>query len=273
MLSKLMKYEFKACSRIFLPIYLGILLVSTVYGLFMNDKFIKFSQDGYTENSGIYNLQMILSIVLMSLFVALVVITILLTVQRFKRNLLEDEGYLMFTLPVSTTKLILSKYFVALVFAIFSIIVAIMSFVLMTFSTGMLSLSDSFRDLLGLTFSGDITLFTILILFQMFIGYTIFIFNIYLSITIGQFPIFNKHRIAVGLVSFILINTLISWLQNLLNNGYISIIGNSSILGMSNSLFFDINGSMWPIIIMNILISVILFGIINFILNKKLNLE
>ncbi len=273
MLRKLMKYEFKACSRIFLPIYLGILLVSSVYGLLMNDKFIRISDGGYTEDSGIYNFQMVLSIVLFSLFVALAVITILLTVQRFKRNLLEDEGYLMFTLPVSVTKLVLSKYLVALVFIIFSIIVAIMSFVLMIFFTDMVSLSDSFRDLLGLELSGNVTLFTILMIFQMFISYTIFIFNIYLSITIGQFPIFNKHRAAVGFVSFFLINTLISWLQNLLNNSYISIIGNSSTSGIANSLFFDINGHMWPIIIINTLIAVILFGAINFILNKKLNLE
>lgn len=41
--------------------------------------------------------------------------TIVLMVLRFYRNLMTDEGYLMFTLPVSTTELIFSKLIVSVV--------------------------------------------------------------------------------------------------------------------------------------------------------------
>lgn len=67
---------------------------------------------------------------------ALGVLTIVVTIQRFRKNLLGDEGYLMFTLPVSTSSLILSKCITALIYAVLSFIVAVFTFgVLMLFGT------------------------------------------------------------------------------------------------------------------------------------------
>ena len=47
--------------------------------------------------------------------IAAVVTTVVLMILRFYRNLMTDEGYLMFTLPVSTTELICSKLIVSVV--------------------------------------------------------------------------------------------------------------------------------------------------------------
>lgn len=47
--------------------------------------------------------------------IAAVVTTVVLMILRFYRNLMTDEGYLMFTLPVSTTELIFSKLIVSIV--------------------------------------------------------------------------------------------------------------------------------------------------------------
>ena len=96
MLGKLLKYELKATSRVFIPLYIAILVVSIVNGLSLNLE--------------ILNIQGLATIVLMCLFISLFVITIVVTIQRFNKNLLKDEGYLMFTLPVSSKHLVLSKY-------------------------------------------------------------------------------------------------------------------------------------------------------------------
>ena len=96
MLGKLMKYELKACGRIFVPLYVAILVVAAIIGVFSN-----------TES---FQVASILIFILMALFIGLMVVTIVLIIQRFKKSLLEDEGYLMFTLPVSIKNLILSKY-------------------------------------------------------------------------------------------------------------------------------------------------------------------
>ena len=91
MLGKLLKYELKATSRVFIPLYIAILVVSIVNGLSLNLE--------------ILNIQGLATIVLMCLFISLFVITIVVTIQRFNKNLLKDEGYLMFTLPVNSIKI------------------------------------------------------------------------------------------------------------------------------------------------------------------------
>ena len=114
MLGKLLKYELKATSRVFIPLYIAILVVSIVNGLSLNLE--------------IFNIQGLATIILMCLFISLFVITIVVTIQRFNKNLLKDEGYLMFTLPVSSKYLVLSKYLTSLIWTFLSFIVALLSF-------------------------------------------------------------------------------------------------------------------------------------------------
>lgn len=102
MLGKLIKYEFKACGRTFFPLYIGILVLAAINGLCNNYNIFSIGDNGTSLSFSIENVQGILMLVLFALFVALFVLTILLTIQRFKKNLLDEEGYLMFTLPVST---------------------------------------------------------------------------------------------------------------------------------------------------------------------------
>ena len=104
MLGKLLKYELKAMGRIILPLYLVLILAAGLFAvnIKLNDK---------TQTlSGFMN---ILSIITTILFVAcifvVVIVMIFLVVQRFYKNLLGQEGYLMFTLPASTLEHILSK--------------------------------------------------------------------------------------------------------------------------------------------------------------------
>ena len=122
-----MKYELKACGRIFVPLYVAILVVAAISGIFSN-----------TQS---FQVASILIFILMALFIGLMVVTIVLIIQRFKKSLLEDEGYLMFTLPVSIKNLILSKYLTSLIYIILSTIIAILSFVLILLFGGNLDIS------------------------------------------------------------------------------------------------------------------------------------
>ena len=112
MLGKLMKYEVRSCGRIFFPFYIVVLIFSIVASLFINF-------DNYEHDFSVLYLVGFLAI--FALFVAAIVLTILLIVQRFNKSLLEDEGYLMFTLPVSQKSLVLSKFLTSLLFIILSI--------------------------------------------------------------------------------------------------------------------------------------------------------
>ena len=281
MLGKLIKYEFKACGRVFFPIYLVILILSIINRIYSQYGFIQSLKNNLSQKGSLLGVQGILTVVLLALFVSLFVITIIFTIQRFKKSLLEDEGYLIFTLPVSSRNIILSKYIVSLIFVILSTLVAILSFMLM----GIFIENYKFARIMNMTGliiinminsdKGILTAILVLIL-GLIIVYTNFVLSVYLSISVGQIPKFNKHRSGIGVIAFFLINIIIGYVRSFINN----IMPQNVWDGVENSLssildnsIFTMNKYYWFMIITDIAIIGLLFYGINFILSKKLNLE
>jgi len=116
MLRLLMKYEFKAVRRIMLPLYGAWMVISVVFGLaiklFINDSGLP-----------VIILGMIYSVVT----VTVIILTIILVIQRFYKNLLGNEGYLMFTLPVSIGKHVWNKTISASIWVVFGTILGLIS--------------------------------------------------------------------------------------------------------------------------------------------------
>ena len=275
MLGKLIKYEFKACGRIFFPLYIGILILAVINGLCNNYNIFSIGDNGTSLSFSVENVQGILILVLFALFVALFVLTILLTIQRFKKNLLDEEGYLMFTLPVSTKSLILSKYLVAIIFIALSTLVAVVSFMFIGLFSGKINLQDiasmltldMFKYILP---AQDLWKFILYIIIGMLIMYSMFIFTVYLSISVGQFPQFNKHRVPASIIAFFVINTVLSYIQKLINN---YIFTSSTTTEITSNTSFTITGYDVLGVVLNILLVVVLFMGTDWILNNKLNLE
>ena len=106
MLGKLLKHEFRATGRIMLPMLGALALLAGMANL-------SFRGIEYTD-SVIVNL--ILGFVIVLFFLGLfaaAVLSVVIVVYRFYKNLLRDEGYLMFTLPVSVHSLVWSKLIAA----------------------------------------------------------------------------------------------------------------------------------------------------------------
>lgn len=263
MLGKLMKYEFKACGRTFFPLYVGILLFSAINGV----NFKSESLEGFAIYPGSYGVQNILMLVLFALFVALFVITILLTIQRFKKNLLDNEGYLMFTLPVKSSNLILSKLLVALIYAIISVIVASLSFFIIGAISGVINIVEFFEAFAQLNLLDGYIEFVIYIILNLLISYIISVLTIYLSLSTGQLPQLSKHRVAAGVILFFVINLIINNMQNFVRH---NLFGGLTVVNFAND-FTVISLSMDLII--SLVIALILFLLTNWMLNKKLNLE
>ena len=110
MLGKLMKHEFRATARIMLPVMGAMVALALLANL---------SIRGLAGNLSDVPLLRILFVLIIIFFsvavVATAVMSLVIMVSRFYRNLLKDEGYLMFTLPVSIHELIWSKLIVSLV--------------------------------------------------------------------------------------------------------------------------------------------------------------
>ena len=268
MLGKLLKYELKATSRVFIPLYIAILIVSIVNGLSLNLE--------------ILNIQGLATIVLMCLFISLFVITIVVTIQRFNKNLLKDEGYLMFTLPVSSKHLVLSKYLTSLIWTFLSFVVAFLSFTIIfmiptykyfDFSYFINEFNLLFSNMLNLNILGQF----IKIILLMIISYTIFIFNVYLALSVGQLPIFNRFRNVSSFIGFLVINLLISYAQNIVslfvNDASVNIEAIDNINYAINSVTSIVSKGLNIAIVINIIIILVLFFATTYILDKKLNLE
>lgn len=120
MLGKLLKHEFRATARIMWVLYAAMLVLSV--GMHFAIR--------YMQGSDTYLTLRILSIIVAVFWVLAlifcVVMTLVLMVQRFHKNLLTDEGYLMFTLPVSVHELVFSKIIVSVVwFIVTGVVVAL----------------------------------------------------------------------------------------------------------------------------------------------------
>ena len=125
MLKQLLKYEFKATKRLYFGLYLALALLSVVLG-------VTFRQEhALAHSTSFQNLEVILMIVYVSVILAIAVLCFVNTIQRFYKNLLGREGYLMHTLPVTESQLILSKLISSVVWMLCSSIVGIFSFAAM----------------------------------------------------------------------------------------------------------------------------------------------
>lgn len=275
MLGKLMKYEVKSCGRIFFPFYIMVLVFSMIAALFINF-------DNYEHDfSMVYIIGML---VVFALFVSAIVLTILLIVQRFSKSLLEEEGYLMFTLPVSEKTLVLSKFLTSLLFIILTSIVSIVCISLVSTMfgykmSGIVDVGNLLKEA-GNIFSRNIGG----IIFYILSGiadYSVFILTVYLAITICHLPKFSKHKVLSGLAVIIVLMIIQSTIggiaDSIMTSSRVQAIENMDVLFFNVNQLFDTMLSVGTyevvMFILNRVIAVALFFGTTTLLEKKLNLE
>lgn len=142
MLGKLLKHEFRATGRVMLPV-LGVLVILTL--LFnLSVRFIS------TTDSVLLNV--LFGLVVFSFVAGIIaaeIIALVLMINRFYKNLLGEEGYLMHTLPVNVHELVWSKIIVSFVWFLATNLVII----LMIGATALLqsgtNLAEIFADFPG----------------------------------------------------------------------------------------------------------------------------
>ena len=120
MLRKLLKHEFRATARIMLPLF-GLLVLASI-GANLSIRGMLDSDSTFLSTLG--------TILIMLFTVAIVAVGIMafiLMINRFYKNLLQDEGYVMMTLPVSIHQQIWSKLIVSTVWFAATVLVIILA--------------------------------------------------------------------------------------------------------------------------------------------------
>lgn len=262
MLIKLLNWEIKATSRLFVPLYIT-LLVFALFNRILNPFELMASSSNL-------NFQTIIGFLSIAAYFALIVgvgvMTLVIMIQRFYKSLLGDEGYLMFTLPTTKWRHIISKLLIAILWTVLSILITIISVILIAnpenLSGELSNMISEIRMVFGT--AGLFMLPTVMVL-----GITQSIMMIYTAITLGH--MFSRHRLLAsfgmycGLYMFnqilfvIFILVFGSGIFNFLNHTDLTQGGASIIMGGFG--------------ICIALLICLYFSVTNILLKRRLNLE
>lgn len=268
MLGKLLKYETRATARLFLPIYVAILLFALINRLI--NPFEKVGNTMVTTVEGfsfLNMMRMISGFVYFALIVAVIAMTLVIIIQRFYKNLLGDEGYLMFTLPVKPWQHIISKLLISMLWNILSFIVIICSVLILINVDNLFGelgrIIDSAR-----AFFGDTIL--LLIPFSALILSAYFIITVYNALSIGH--LFTKHKILASFGAYVgiyITSQVVFTIFALISaNKLLEPLAKSTVPLPSNIVTLIIS-----LTTLYAILGAVNFIVANVILNRKLNLE
>ena len=274
MLRKLMKHEFRATGRIMLPLFL-ILLVTSV-GANISTRGILDTDSKFLNVLGV--------LLVMAFVIAIIgvcVMSMVVMVQRFYRNLLQDEGYVMMTLPVSVHQQVWSKLIVSAVWFALTVVVVCVACLVMAFDVGFVQqiaagCREVFRELyrnFTAYYAINGTALAVEFLVMCFVGCCAMCLQFYASLAIGHS--FANHKMAWSVLWFFIIQFVVqllggsviavldeSWLHHLLMGWTDNLTG---VAAMHLSMVFLILGEL--------VYGAIFYFLTTYFLKKRLNLE
>ncbi len=261
MLGKLIKQELKATSKYLIPMFLILIVISLFNRVIIS---LDIFHGVLRVIPAFINTIYIISVI------SAVIISFASMVLRFYKNLMSDEGYLMFTLPVSPKQLLNSKLIVSTLWTIVSVLAVLLSLFIAFATPDRLQVLWQTIELnlaeLKTSFGNGTILIIIEFILIMFIGVIQNFLMFYFAIALGQ--LFNGRRLIGSFVAYFGINTISSIIifAILLIGGLIMRTSLDELEALPNIVF--------PA---SIIIAIVFNGLyyygINYIFNKKLNLE
>ncbi len=261
MLSKLIKHELKATGKYLLPMYLILLVVSLFDRIVLS---LDIFHGVLAVIPGFLTMAYIVSII------AIILITFVLMIMRFYKNLLGEEGYLMFTLPIRADQLLTTKLVVSTIWTLLSSVTVIASLLIAFASSDTLrEIIDGFQEGFGELydiFGGSLALLIIEFIVMILLGISMNTLMIYVSIAVGQ--LFNGHRVLGSFIAYMgiyittqIVLSIIIGVGGLILNGPLEKI--HSVPSVIIPIGLLIIGA----------ISAVYYFAITYIFRKKLNLE
>jgi len=246
MLGKLIKHDFKSLSRVLIPTNLAVLAATIIMtiGIAFN---VKDGINAAIQTGGLGFLRAItilISVIMgIAIFAALFLVAFIIF-QRFYKSFMSDEGYLTFTLPVSTSQLLFSKLITAMLWTIISsVVIFICVNILILFGTeshGIIN-TEAYSEFSKMiheafaTFGGRLIWPMIEFVLFMLVGTACSILHVYLALIIGG-VVSQKHKILAGIGFYFVINIAVSIISTIAQY----IIGDSMVRTMNS---FD--GKVW----------------------------
>lgn len=292
MLGKLIKHDFKSLSRILFPTELAIIgatIIATAgIKLTMTINYNSFSDESWASLlqflTGMISGFMILGIVVAFFFVTFVIF------YRFYKNFMCSEGYLTFTLPVSTAKLLWSKLITAVLWLVISALVGFLClFIFLLFgtdgnafiNTDVFAFFGEFFRILPHYFTGSSVFFVFEILLLVIAGTVFTLLQVYLALIIGG-VVSQKHKLLAGIGFYFAINVVVGVfnaiiqffvtgrLADTFSNVPALMPGNDA--AAINQFVLLMQSWILPSLLLSLTLGVVFFIVSNYLLKNKLNL-
>ncbi|MDR2035250.1 MAG: hypothetical protein LBP91_01035 [Coriobacteriales bacterium] len=285
MLGKLLKYDFRALSRVMLPLQGGVILASIMGILLIKFAIMSLSSTSNYTSQPLEELLSAISLVFALLTIAMVFasywVTLLLVGRHYYQSLLRDEGYLTLTLPVPVSSHLLSKTLAGSAWLFVNAIIiglATVTLLFVSFSdTGLLSyinfgsLSDLAHD--ASTLPAMMTLFEVLC--YGVVAILAAALQIYVALTVGA-VIAKTHKVLAGIGIYVAISVVMQIVTSLLAFILAYFVFNASPSFYSVSQFpwvYETQKLVLPGLIVLSAVSVASYFYSRYLLRTKLNLD
>ena len=219
MLGKLLKHEFRATARTMLPMFGVVLVLSLLANL-------SFARIADTDSGA---LDILFGLFIVAFFLGLFtmgVMSLVVMIQRFYKNVLGDEGYLTLTLPVNVHEILWSKLIVSFVWFLATGLIAIAAVFVEVFTLTYSELGEmlrnmpSFGEMLRLFFektditpwqlTGAVAQFAAMIILSSLTA----CLHFYAAMALGHS--FSNNKVLLSVVFFVAISFFFSFVTSLL---------------------------------------------------------
>lgn len=215
----LLKNDFLASARVISLFYIALIILFGVFGICAliggNDSI---SADFASKLTTARNVSIILSILVSFL---LIFVTFFFVVYDFFKSLFSPQGYLSFTLPVSSNQLLGSKVIVYGGWMLLSYAAFMLTSVyLMNYTAdeviGMekISLVESLLTMLGdFPSTTQIIAYLVYMVLMFFVIFLSFVSIVYFSITVSHVRVLQKHSVVASIVIFFVTALVFLWIS------------------------------------------------------------
>jgi len=280
MLGKLTKHELIASGRMLIPMYIALICASVVGKLFiwLSSKEAFIESVPVTFSKIVNSISSLFTVLYIIMIIVVLIATTLFILIRFYKNYYTDEGYLMFTLPVSSKSLILSKLFSALIWTIVSAAIVLGSIALIMNSEEtqhsfkmmweeFMRLLERMAPEMDLSVGGLITEGILVILVAIISKYLMF----YTAIAAG--PSFSsKNKIVGSIIAYVVI-TILSQIVSLIMMYLLTNIMPNYIEALNQNAGQAVQSTVVATGIINIIFCVIFFFVTDHLMKTKTNLD
>ncbi len=191
MLGKLIKQELRATSRVMLPLIAAVLVLAMLSG-------ISVALLDREQDMGFMTVVFVLTIIAFAVCVfAVCVAALIVMIERFYKNLLGSEGYLMFTLPVSVDALVWAKLLVSFIWFAATVVAVVLAVLLLAV------VGTSLGNVIGVALEA---------LAAFFLCSVFDCLHFYFAMAIGQS--FANHKAAWSVVFYFVISIAVSLLSS-----------------------------------------------------------